>query len=73
MEGRYHHAEGNSAAHVKAILVGSSIMVPVQAGSILLGRWQEVFFCEFDGPRTRIGHAHISPGLRRAPGEGVPI
>lgn len=49
----YRHAEGNTAAHVKAILVGSSIMVPVRDGSILLGRWQEIFFCEFDGPRTR--------------------
>jgi secondary thiamine-phosphate synthase enzyme len=49
----YRHAEGNSAAHVKAILVGASVSVPVRAGAIALGRWQEIFFCEFDGPRTR--------------------
>ncbi|HSQ60847.1 MAG TPA: secondary thiamine-phosphate synthase enzyme YjbQ [Acidobacteriota bacterium] len=51
--GGYRHAEGNSAAHVKAILVGSSVWVPVRDGALALGRWQEVFFCEFDGPRTR--------------------
>src|SRR5262245_60313820 len=50
--GGYRHAEGNSDAHVKAILVGSSVTVPVQAGKLALGRWQEVFFCEFDGPRS---------------------
>ncbi|HET7904980.1 MAG TPA: secondary thiamine-phosphate synthase enzyme YjbQ [Candidatus Eisenbacteria bacterium] len=51
--GGYRHAEGNSAAHVKSILVGSSVWVPVRGGALALGRWQEVFFCEFDGPRTR--------------------
>jgi secondary thiamine-phosphate synthase enzyme len=49
----YRHAEGNSAAHVKSILVGSSVWVPVRGGAIALGRWQEIFFCEFDGPRSR--------------------
>jgi secondary thiamine-phosphate synthase enzyme len=49
----YRHSEGNTAAHVKAILVGSSVLVPVSRGKLQLGRWQEVFFCEFDGPRTR--------------------
>jgi secondary thiamine-phosphate synthase enzyme len=49
----YRHAEGNAAAHVKSILVGSSVTVPVRDGKLQLGRWQEIFFCEFDGPRTR--------------------
>lgn len=49
----YRHAEGNTAAHVKSILVGSSVTVPVREGKLVLGRWQEVFFCEFDGPRER--------------------
>ena len=49
----YRHAEGNSAAHVKSILVGASVTIPVREGRLLLGRWQEIFFCEFDGPRER--------------------
>jgi secondary thiamine-phosphate synthase enzyme len=49
----YRHAEGNTAAHVKSILMGSSVTIPVRDGKLQLGRWQEVFFCEFDGPRTR--------------------
>jgi secondary thiamine-phosphate synthase enzyme len=49
----YRHAEGNSAAHVKSSLVGSSVMVIIENGHLLLGTWQSVFFCEFDGPRTR--------------------
>ena len=47
------HAEGNSDAHVKAILVGPSVLLPVRDGRLGLGRWQAVFFCEFDGPRRR--------------------
>jgi secondary thiamine-phosphate synthase enzyme len=47
------HAEGNSDAHVKAILVGSSATVPVSGGEVRLGRWQAIFLCEFDGPRRR--------------------
>jgi secondary thiamine-phosphate synthase enzyme len=49
----YRHAEGNAAAHVKAVLVGHAATVPVRGGRLALGRWQEIFFCEFDGPRTR--------------------
>lgn len=49
----YRHAEGNSAAHVKAILTGASARVLVAGGRLQLGTWQGVFFCEFDGPRTR--------------------
>lgn len=52
-EGGYRHAEGNSDSHVKAILVGGGHVLPVQGGRLALGRWQRVFFCEFDGPRSR--------------------
>jgi secondary thiamine-phosphate synthase enzyme len=51
--GAYRHAEGNSDAHVKASLVGSSATIIVQRGDLLLGTWQGVYLCEFDGPRTR--------------------
>lgn len=49
----YRHAEGNSAAHIKATLCGSSQAVLVEGGRLVLGTWQALFFCEFDGPRTR--------------------
>jgi secondary thiamine-phosphate synthase enzyme len=49
----YAHAEGNSDAHIKSILVGSSLLLPVRDGGIAIGRWQGIFFCEFDGPRRR--------------------
>jgi len=49
----YHHSEGNAAAHVKASLLGSSVQVLVENGRLQLGTWQAVYFCEFDGPRTR--------------------
>lgn len=49
----WRHAEGNSDAHVKAMLVGTSATVPVSDGRLVLGTWQAVYFCEFDGPRTR--------------------
>jgi secondary thiamine-phosphate synthase enzyme len=49
----YRHAEGNSDSHIKTALVGSSQSVLVQSGRPLLGRWQAIFFCEFDGPRER--------------------
>ncbi|MBF0549454.1 MAG: YjbQ family protein [Deltaproteobacteria bacterium] len=52
-KGHYRHLEGNSPAHVKAVLVGSSEMIPVAAGRLVLGTWQGVFFAEFDGPRPR--------------------
>ena len=50
---RYQHVEGNSPAHIKASLLGFSQMVFVEAGSLVLGTWQGIFFCEFDGPRSR--------------------
>lgn len=49
----YHHCEGNSDAHIKSSLVGCSETVLVDNGALVLGTWQGVFFCEFDGPRTR--------------------
>lgn len=52
-EAGYRHAEGNSDAHVKTSLVGPSLTLIVQEGQILLGTWQGVFLCEWDGPRTR--------------------
>jgi secondary thiamine-phosphate synthase enzyme len=51
--GDYEHAEGNSAAHVKASLMGSSCSVPVMGGRLSLGTWQGLYLAEFDGPRTR--------------------
>jgi secondary thiamine-phosphate synthase enzyme len=50
---QYSHGEGNSDAHLKASIVGSSVVVPVEDGKLLLGTWQGIYFCEFDGPRTR--------------------
>lgn len=49
----YSHSEGNSAAHIKSSLIGSSVFVPVENGRMCLGTWQGIYFCEFDGPRQR--------------------
>ena len=49
----YRHGEGNSPAHVKSSLVGCSLTVPIADGRLCLGTWQGIYFCEFDGPRTR--------------------
>ena len=51
--GPYRHSEGNSDSHVKAVLMGASQVIHVEGGKLVLGRWQGVFFCEFDGPRER--------------------
>ena len=53
LEDGYTHLEGNSAAHIKATLTGPSVTLPVAGGQPLLGTWQSVYFCEFDGPRSR--------------------
>ena len=53
LSANYRHAEGNSAAHVKSSLVGASELVMIENGRLVLGTWQSIFFCEFDGPRTR--------------------
>ncbi len=52
-EGDYHHSEGNSAAHIKSCLLGHSATILIRGGRLLLGTWQSIFFCEFDGPRSR--------------------
>ena len=52
-ESYYRHAEGNSDSHLKAAMLGHNVMVLVEAGRLVLGRWQGVYFCEFDGPRSR--------------------
>ena len=49
----YHHAEGNSDAHLKSSLFGCSAQLLVEGGRLVLGTWQGIYFCEFDGPRTR--------------------
>jgi secondary thiamine-phosphate synthase enzyme len=53
LSGRYRHAEGNSAAHIKASLFGASQTLLIDDGALVLGTWQSLFLCEFDGPRTR--------------------
>lgn len=58
-EDRYHHMEGNSPAHIKASLLGSSQTVFVESGQLVLGTWQGIFFCEFDGPRNRKVHVKV--------------
>lgn len=56
----YRHGEGNSASHVKASMMGSSVTVLIERGRLLLGTWQGIWFCEFDGPRTRKVHVAVS-------------
>jgi secondary thiamine-phosphate synthase enzyme len=56
----YRHLEGNSPAHIKASLVGPQLTVLVSGGRLLLGTWQGIFFCEFDGPRSRRVHVKVS-------------
>lgn len=55
----YKHDEGNSAAHLKASAVGSSATVLIEDGKPLLGVWQDIYFCEFDGPRTRTFYVKV--------------
>ncbi len=58
----YRHSEGNSAGHIKSTLFGSSINIIITGGGLLLGTWQGVYFCEFDGPRRRRVHIKIIRG-----------
>ncbi|MBI5286347.1 MAG: YjbQ family protein [Deltaproteobacteria bacterium] len=53
LDGNYSHQEGNAAAHIKASILGSSKAVLIEEGELVIGTWQAIFFCEFDGPRTR--------------------
>lgn len=57
-DGDYRHAEGNSPGHIKSILVGTDITVAIRDGKLALGRWQGIYFAEFDGPRRR--HATVT-------------
>ena len=52
-EAGYHHMEGNSDAHLKSSIIGATLSLPVEEGKLVLGTWQAVYFCEFDGPRHR--------------------
>ena len=61
----YRHVEGNSPAHVKATLVGTSQTVAIENNELVLGTWQGIFFCEFDGPRERKVHLRILEGRLR--------
>jgi secondary thiamine-phosphate synthase enzyme len=56
---QYRHVEGNSPSHIKASLLGCSQIVFVESGKLVLGTWQGIFFCEFDGPRDRKVHVKI--------------
>ena len=62
LKGGYAHMEGNSAAHIKSSIVGPSVTIPVENGRLHLGTWQGIFFCEFDGPRSRKVTVSIVPG-----------
>lgn len=57
----FKHMEGNSAAHIKVSLFGPSELIPLENGSLVLGTWQGIYFCEFDGPRNRRVNVHILP------------
>ncbi len=61
-ENNYRHLEGNSAAHVKTSMMGASEWIAVEQGQLVLGTWQGIFFCEFDGPRNRKLHIHFLKG-----------
>jgi secondary thiamine-phosphate synthase enzyme len=56
---QYHHTEGNSPAHIKASLEGCSETIFIESGKLVLGTWQGIFFCEFDGPRNRKVHVKV--------------
>ncbi len=61
-EAGYRHLEGNSPAHIKSTIVGASELVIIENGRLVLGTWQGIFFCEFDGPRTRKVHVRFLQG-----------
>ena len=58
----YNHGEGNTAAHMKSVLTGNSSTIIVEGGKLLLGTWERIFLCEFDGPRTRKIHINVITG-----------
>jgi secondary thiamine-phosphate synthase enzyme len=62
MDDAYRHGEGNSAAHIKSTLVGANETVLIEDGELVLGTWQGIYFCEFDGPRRRKLHLKVIEG-----------
>ena len=62
LENGYHHSEGNSAAHIKSSLFGPSLTLIVTGGRLVLGTWQSIYFCEFDGPRRRRLYVKVAEG-----------
>jgi secondary thiamine-phosphate synthase enzyme len=62
-DGDWRHFEGNSDAHLKTALVGTSVTLPVRGGEVALGTWQAVYFAEFDGPRSRRADVTVVPGV----------
>ena len=67
----WRHTEGNADAHLKASLIGSSVIVIVENGDLALGTWQKIFFCEFDGPRTRTVFATFTEAVSKSKDHGV--
>ena len=59
-EAEYRHLEGNSSAHIKSTIVGASELVAIENEKLVLGTWQGIFFCEFDGPRNRKINVHLA-------------
>ncbi len=57
----YSHSEGNSAAHIKSSMIGASETIPIHRGKLALGTWQGIFFCEFDGSRSRKAYITVTP------------
>jgi secondary thiamine-phosphate synthase enzyme len=62
--GPWRHAEGNSDAHIQAVITGHSLLFPIEHGTVLLGAWQGIFLCEFDGPRKREVWVKILEGVK---------
>jgi len=62
-DNNYHHLEGNSDSHIKASIIGNSLNLIISKGKIILGSWQGIFFCEFDGPRSRKIYIQIAKSL----------
>ncbi len=61
-KGKYLHSEGNAHAHAKASLIGPTVTIFIESGQLVLGTWQSIYLCEFDGPRTRNVLFRVTPG-----------
>lgn len=72
-EGNYRHTEGNADSHIKTALTATSVTIFIQDGKLALGRWQGIFFCEFDGPRRREVRVKIVPDGEESIGGGPGI